>query len=70
MIDDLTRDYKKLEGENNLLKKSIEDKTLRIVELENHLKGKAEELQLKAHVHQQEVATIRSANQSKLAGMS
>jgi len=67
MIDDLTRDYKKLEGENNLLKKSIEDKTLRIVELENHLKGKAEELQLKAHVHQQEVATIRSANQSKLA---
>lgn len=68
MIDDLTRDLKKFEGENNALKKSIEDKTLRIVELENQLKGKSEEMQLKAHVHQQEVATIKSANQSKIAG--
>ncbi|OXA62660.1 Lamin Dm0 [Folsomia candida] len=67
MIDDLTRDLKKFEGENNALKKSIEDKTLRIVELENQLKGKSEEMQLKAHVHQQEVATIKSANQSKIA---
>jgi hypothetical protein len=67
MIDDLTRDYKKLEAENNALKKSIEDKTLRIVELENQLKGKSEEMQLKASVHQQEVATIKSANQSKIA---
>lgn len=67
-IEDLTREYKKLEGENANLKKSIEEKTLKLVELENHLKGKSEELQFKSQVHEQEVATIRAANQSKIAG--
>jgi chromosome segregation ATPase len=66
-LDDLMREFKKMEAENGNLKKSLEDKTLRIVELENSLKGKAEELQLKTHIHEQEVATIRSANQNKMA---
>jgi len=68
-LDDLNRDYKKLEGENANLKKAIEDKTVRVVELENHLKGKHDEIMLKSQVHEQEVATLKSANQSKIAEM-
>jgi chromosome segregation ATPase len=68
-LDELTRELKKLEADNLALKKVLEEKTLRAIELDNALKGKSEELQLKAHVHEQEVSTIRTANQSKIAEM-
>jgi len=63
---ELTDENKKLLDENQKLKKASDDGVLAKVELENALRNKGEELQLKAQIHQQEVAVIRSTNQNKI----
>jgi len=66
---DLTDENKKLKDENNKVKKANEDQLMAHVELQNALKNKGEELQLKAQIHEQEVSVIRTTNQNKLQEM-
>lgn len=62
----LQDENRKLQEENQKLKKANEENLLAIVDLQNALKNKGEELQMKAEIHEKEVKAISSQSETTL----